>query len=138
MFKSPLSRILKLPYIKSLIAGFILAGMTISGAHAQSDQGNCRVAGNGTQPICEHVTIDRLMVLGNGNIYVATSADESDLADSCTALSGRMVILTKNTPGRERMLAVLLTAHERRRPLRRLRLAHQSAGCTIDYVWSDM
>lgn len=128
-FKNKLARI-------CIIAGFSLAGI----ATAQA-QGACQVLGtNNTMPVCENVTIDRLMILDNGNVYVATSADESVLVsnNACTPLGGRYGILDKDVTGSERMLAVLITAHERRRPLKRLRFDFGSSGCTIQYIWSDM
>jgi len=107
-----------------------------------SAQGSANTCGLNGEPKCYDVTIDRLVVTNNGRVYVATSATESQLNANgiCAPLGGAFLVLEKTLVGRERVLALLLTAHERRRPLKEIRVLPPNAAgaCEIFYVKSEM
>lgn len=128
--------------IRSIFAvtlGLIVFTVFLGNAETANAQSSSCYITQGGRPVCENVTIDRLIVQDNGRIYVATSADESGLSTDigCAPLANVFLIVEENMQGRERILSLLLTAHERRRPLTTIGM-NLDGSCSILYVSSEM
>lgn len=107
------------------VSTLLLASVMVLSSQAQA---SC-TGGN-----CVNVTLDRLYIHSNGVIYIDTSGTETDLA--CTPSGGRYIKLTTTHPARDQIYALLLTAHEAKRPVW-VSINTSEAECTLSYIVSD-
>lgn len=96
------------------------------------------LAGTCSGPSCVDVTIDRIFISNNGNIYVGTSGDENQLGgvNDCTPFQGQYLYLPASTTDPDKIMAMLLTAHERRAALAKITMRSYNTHpqCTINLV----
>ena len=83
---------------------------------------------------CVGVTVDRLYIHGDGNVYIGTSGTETAL--SCTPIGGTYIRLLPSHVARDQIYALLLTAHENRRPLW-IQVRGGGGDCDLYYIVSD-
>ncbi len=90
---------------------------------------------------CTDVTIDRVFISSNGKVYIATSGDESALSGNsgCTAFGGQYIVLRPDMEDRDKLLAIFMTAHERRKPITEIRMRSPATypECSVNHVYID-
>jgi hypothetical protein len=105
--------------LKRLLLGLLLS-ISISGVAVA---GTC--AGN----VCANVYVTLVQVESNGTVYFGTDGDES--AMSCTPIIGYLLQIPATVPGREQLLATLLTVQTSGAPI----LVALSPSGTCEVIW---
>ena len=82
---------------------------------------------------CSDVTVDFILVLGNGSITVGTSGTETGL--TCAASGGKYLAIPSAAAGKNAMYSALLTAQTTKAKLS-IRTNDDAGACTIAYVMS--
>ena len=81
-----------------------------------------------------HDKVERLFITANGNVYVATSGDESKLG--CTLAYGMYMKLSVSSPAQKSMYSALLTAQTTGTKAL-IRIVDNDPACEIQYVTID-
>ncbi|WP_311270684.1 hypothetical protein [Sphingobium sp. WCS2017Hpa-17] len=84
---------------------------------------------------CNNVTIVRLYVSTDNNIYVKISDNITPL--NCAPLQDEYLTLRRSEPNSDAIYSMLLTSQAMNRILTRIRIVEGSGGCTVAYVWQD-
>ena len=105
----------------ALSFGFILAWLSGGIAFGQCNAKSCSDS-----------NVELLYFQSNGDILIELSGDTSPL--NCARVSDVFVTLKSTHGNKQEIVATLLSAQNAEKPVTRVRIVENSAGCDISYV----